>query len=93
MEEKKLSPLESGLILSYLHADQLIKCLDSVLVEMKALNDPRAGMFQSCLQKLLGASRRAFKNVEKNIQDKEMLEEELWNLIGDNWQQVEKIKK
>ena len=92
MEEQKQTPLESGLILSYIYSNQLVKCLEAVLVEMKAINDPRAGKFQSLLEKLLGASKRAFANVEKNIQDKEMLEEEMWDLIGANWEQAEKKK-
>lgn len=82
---KEISPLENALILSYLHSDQLIKSLDIVLLEMKALNDPRAGMFQSLLEKLRGASKRAFEKVEKNIDNKEQLEEELFDLIGNNW--------
>lgn len=90
--ENKQTPLESGLILSYIYSNQLVKCLDAVLVEMKALNDPRAGKFQSLLEKLSGASKRAFANVEKNIQDKELLEEEMWDLIGSNWEQAEKKK-
>lgn len=85
---KELTPLENALILSYLHSDQLIKSLDVVLVEMKALNDSRAGLFQSCLEKLRGASKRAFEKVEKNIQDKSQLEDELWELIGQNWDAV-----
>ena len=87
---KELTPLENALILSYLHSDQLIKSLDVVLVEMKALNDSRAGLFQSCLEKLRGASKRAFINVEKNIQDKSQLEDELGELIGQNWDAVKR---
>ena len=87
--ENKPTPLESGLILSYIYSNQLVKCLEAVLLEMKAHNDPRAGKFQSLLEKLLGASKRAFSNVEKNIQDKEMLEEDMWDLIGANWEQVD----
>jgi hypothetical protein len=83
-----MSPLETALILSYLHSDQLIKNLDTVLIEMKALNDPRAGKFQSLLEKLRGASKRAFENVEKNIQDKEALEDDLWEMIGQNWDAI-----
>ena len=89
MEQNKPTPLESALILSYVHADQLIKCLDTVLVEMKALKDPRVGKFQSLLEKLLGASKRAFANVEKNIQDKEVLDEELWDMMGNNWEHID----
>ena len=91
-EQNKPNPLESGLILSYAYSNQLIKCLDAVLVEMKALNDPRAGKFQSLLEKLLGSAKRAFANVGKNIQDKELLEEEMWDLIGTNWEHAEKKK-
>jgi hypothetical protein len=83
-----MTPLETALILSYLHSDQLIKNLDTVLIEMKALNDPRAGKFQSLLEKLRGASKRAFENVEKNIQDKEALEDDLWEMIGQNWDAI-----
>jgi hypothetical protein len=83
-----MTPLETALILSYLHSDQLIKNLDTVLIEMKALNDPRAGKFQSLLEKLRGASKRAFENVENNIQDKEALEDDLWEMIGQNWDAI-----
>ena len=38
-----MTPLETALILSYLHSDQLIKNLDTALVEMKVANDPRIG--------------------------------------------------
>jgi hypothetical protein len=87
-----MTPLETALILSYLHSDQLIKNLDTVLIEMKALNDPRAGKFQSLLEKLRGASKRAFENVEKNIQDKEALEDDLWEMIGQNWDAIKDKK-
>jgi hypothetical protein len=80
-----MTPLETSLILSYLHADQLMKNLDTVLLEMNVLNDPRAGKFQSLLEKLRGASKRAFENVERNIQDKGALDDELWEMIGQNW--------
>lgn len=83
-----MTPLETALILSYLHSDQLIKNLDTALIEMKALNDPRAGKFQSLLEKLKGASKRAFENVEKNIQDKDALEDDLWEMIGQNWDAI-----
>ena len=83
-----MTPLETALILSYLHSDQLIKNLDTVLIEMKALNDARAGKFQSLLEKLRGASKRAFENVEKNVQDKEALEDDLWEMIGQNWDAI-----
>jgi hypothetical protein len=40
------------------------------------------------LEKLRGASKRAFENVEKNIQDKEALEDDLWEMIGQNWDAI-----
>lgn len=83
-----MTSLEKALILSYLHSDQLIKSLDTVLVEMKAINDPRAGKFQSCLEKLQGAAKRAFANVEKNIENKEQLQEDLWEMLGQNWDSI-----
>ena len=55
---------------------------------MKALNDARAGKFQSCLEKLSGASKRAFANVEKNIENKEQLQEDLWEILGKNWDEI-----
>ena len=90
--ENNLTVLEKALILSYLHADQLKKSLETVLVEMEALDDERAGKFQSCLEKLQGAAKRAFINVEKNIKNKEELENELWELIGENWDRVKNVK-
>lgn len=87
-----MTPLETALILSYLHADQLTKCLETALGEMKDLNDPRAGKFQSLLEKLQGASKRAFANVEKNIEDKEALDDDLWEIIGQNWDAIKKTK-
>lgn len=80
-----MTVLEKALILSYLHSDQLIKSLDTVLLEMKDAKDERAGKFQSCIEKLQGASKRAFANVEKNIENKEQLQEELWEILGKNW--------
>lgn len=87
-----LSVLEKALILSYIHADQLKKSLETVLVEMEAVNDERAGKFQSCLEKLQGAAKRAFANVEKNIENKADLENDLWELIGENWDRVKNVK-
>ena len=87
-----MTPLETALILSYLHSDQLTKCLETVLGEMKDMDDPRTGKFQSLLEKLQGASKRAFANVEKNIEDKQALEEDLWEIIGQNWDAVKKAK-
>jgi len=87
-----MTTLETALILSYLHSDQLTKCLETVLGEMKDMDDPRTGKFQSLLEKLQGASKRAFANVEKNIEDKQALEEDLWEIIGQNWDAVKKAK-
>ncbi len=86
------TPLENALILSYLHADQLNKSLDTALLEMKAISDPRTGKFQSLLEKLRGASNRAFATVEKNIENKADLENDLWELIGENWDRVKNVK-
>lgn len=88
-----LTVLDKALILSYIHADQLKKSLETVLVEMEAVNDERAGKFQSCLEKLKGASKRAFATVEKNIENKSELENELWELIGENWDMVKSVKQ
>lgn len=82
---KNITPLEKALILAYLHADQLIKNLDIVLHELKVLKDPRAGKFQSLLEKLQGAAKRAFENVDKNFVDKAALEAELLEINDNNW--------
>jgi len=87
-----LTVLDKALILSYIHADQLKKSLETVLVEMEAVNDERAGRFQSCLEKLQGAANRAFANVEKNIENKPELENDLWDLIGESWDAVKETK-
>ena len=50
------------------------------------------GKFQSLLEKLRGASKRAFENVEKNIQNKEELEDDLWEMIGQNWDAIKDKK-
>ena len=88
MKEPELSPLEKSLILCYLHSNQLTKSLDIVLHEMKVINDPRSGMFQSLLEKLRGASKRAFLNIEKNISNKDELENELMEVIDSNWDSI-----
>lgn len=82
-----MTPLEKSLIMGYLHTKHAINSLEITLLEMKALNDPRAGMFQSLLEKLLGASKRAYAKIEKNI-DVNSLSDELLEELDANWSKL-----
>lgn len=73
--------------MGYLHTKHAINSLEITLLEMKALNDPRAGMFQSLLEKLLGASKRAYAKIEKNI-DVNSLSDELLEELDANWSKL-----
>lgn len=86
--KQEMTVLEKALILSYLHSDQLIKSLETALLEMKAYNDPRTGRFQSLLEKLQGAAKRAYANIESNMQNKEEFHDEMWDLLGEIWQKL-----
>lgn len=83
-----MTTLEKSLILGYIHTKQAISALEITLLEMKALNDPRAGMFQSLLEKLLGASKRAYAKIEKNI-DVSKLDEEMLEDLDKNWGELQ----
>lgn len=79
-----MNTLEKSLVLGYIHTKQAITALDITLIEMKALKDPRAGMFQSLLEKLQGAAKRAYAKIEKNI-DVSQLDEEMLEDLDKNW--------
>jgi hypothetical protein len=85
----KLSVLEKSLILSYLLNKQAIYNRELAVHELKVLNDPSAGQLQSKFEKLLNASRKAFDTVEKNIEDKEELIQDLETTLNNHWQFIE----
>jgi hypothetical protein len=82
-----MTVLEKALVTGYIHTKQAITALDITLIEMKALNDPRAGMFQSLLEKLQGAAKRAYAKIEKNI-DVSQLDEEMLEDLDKNWEEL-----
>lgn len=81
--------LQNALLLSYLHSRMCQKNLDCVLHQMRVTNHPLMGKVQSKFEKLIHAHRNAMGVIEKNIDNKELLESDIEEMIDNNWKELD----
>jgi 50S ribosomal subunit-associated GTPase HflX len=74
---------EKSMAMSYILSQLLIENLEIVCLEVK--NKPEFGKLHDKLMKLKGASRNAFRILEKNTEQLEELKSEIDELLGTLW--------
>jgi len=83
-----MNPLEQSLILSFLHSKMAIKNLEVAVHELSVIGDKDAGRLQHRFEKLINAHRNAMGTLEKNIENKELLESDFEEQMDKNWEQL-----
>ena len=83
-----MNPLEQSLILSFLHSKMAIKNLEVAVHELSVIGDKDAGRLQHRFEKLINAHRNAMGTMEKNIENKELLESDFEEQMDKNWEQL-----
>jgi hypothetical protein len=83
-----MTPLENSLILSYLHSKMSIKNLEVAVHELSVLNNEDAGKLQHKFEKLINAHRKAMGTMERNIENKELLENDFEEQLDNNWNEL-----
>lgn len=83
-----MTPLETSLLLSYLHSKSAITNLEVSVHEMKVLNRSDSGKLQHSFEKLISAHRKAFAVMERNIENKALLESDFEEQINENWRKL-----
>jgi len=81
--------LENALLLSYLHSKMSCKSLDVCVHEMKVSDHPMTGKLQHRFEKLINAHKNAMGILERNIQDKSLLESDIENQLDENWSKLD----
>jgi hypothetical protein len=74
---------EKSMAISYILTQLLIENLEIVCLEVKG--KPEFGKLNDKLMKLKGASRNAFRVLEKNTEQLEELKSEIDELLGTLW--------
>jgi hypothetical protein len=83
-----MNPLDQALILSYLHSKMTVKNLEVAVHEMSVLKHQDTGKLQHRFEKLIHAHRNAMATMEKNIENKALLESDFEEQIDKNWEQL-----
>ena len=83
-----MNPLEQSLILSFLHSKMAVKNLEVAVHELSVIGDKDAGRLQHRFEKLINAHRNAMGTMEKNIENKELLESDFEEQMDKNWEQL-----
>jgi hypothetical protein len=83
-----MNPLEQSLILSFLHSKMAVKNLEVAVHELSVIGDKDAGRLQHRFEKLINAHRNAMGTLEKNIENKELLESDFEEQMDKNWEQL-----
>lgn len=81
-----MTALEKSLILSYLHTKQAIANLEVAVHEMRVLGN--GGSLQHRMEKLVGVSRKAFKEIESNLEGNEELVESMEEVLSREWDKL-----
>jgi hypothetical protein len=74
---------EKSLAISYILSQLLIDNLDIVCLEVKG--QPQYGQLNDKLMKLKGASRNAYRILEKNTEDLDGLKNDIELILGKLW--------
>jgi Skp family chaperone for outer membrane proteins len=83
-----MTPLENSLILSYLHSKMSVKNLEIAVHELSVLKHQDSGKLQHRFEKLINAHRNAMQTMEKNIENKELLESDFDEQLDNNWNEL-----
>ena len=83
-----MNPLEQSLILSFLHSKMAVKNLEVAVHELSVIGDKDAGRLQHRFEKLINAHRNAMGTLEKNIENKALLESDFEEQMDKNWEQL-----
>jgi hypothetical protein len=81
--DKGMTVAEKSLAMSYILSQLLIENLEIVLLEVK--HKPEYGKFNDKLMKLKGASKNAFRILEKNTEQPDQLKNGIEELLGTLW--------
>lgn len=80
---KKMTVAEKSMAMSYILSQLLIENLEIVCLEVKG--KPEFGKLNDKLMKLKGASKNAFRILEKNTEQPDQLKNEIEELLGTLW--------
>jgi hypothetical protein len=83
-----MTPLENSLILSYLHSKMSVKNLEIAVHELSVLKHQDSGKLQHRFEKLINAHRNAMQTMERNIENKELLESDFEEQLDNNWNEL-----
>jgi hypothetical protein len=83
-----MTPLENSLILSYLHSKMSVKNLEIAVHELSVLKHEDVGKLQHRFEKLINAHRNAMQTMERNIENKELLESDFEEQLDNNWNEL-----
>ena len=83
-----MTPLENSLILSYLHSKMSVKNLEISVHELSVLKHKDSGKLQHRFEKLINAHRNAMQTMERNIENKELLESDFDEQLDNNWNEL-----
>ena len=83
-----MTPLENSLILSYLHSKMSVKNLEIAVHELSVLKHQDSGKLQHRFEKLINAHRNAMQTMERNIENKELLESDFDEQLDNNWNEL-----
>ena len=83
-----MNTLDQALILSYLHSKMTVKNLEVAVHEMSVLKHQDTGKLQHRFEKLINAHRNAMATMEKNIENKALLESDFEEQMDKNWEQL-----
>ena len=81
-----MRPEEKAIALSYILSELLTENLDIAVHEMRVSKHPNAGQLSDKLNKLRGASRNAFRILERNVSDLDNLKEDIQTLLESAWE-------
>jgi hypothetical protein len=65
-----------------------VKNLEVAVHELSVIGDKDAGRLQHRFEKLINAHRNAMGTMEKNIENKELLESDFEEQMDKNWEQL-----
>jgi Skp family chaperone for outer membrane proteins len=83
-----MTPLENSLILSYLHSKMSVKNLEIAVHELSVLKHQDSGKLQHRFEKLINAHKNAMQTMERNIENKELLESDFDEQLDNNWNEL-----
>lgn len=81
-----MKPEEKAIALSYVLSQLLSENLDIAVHEMRVSKHPNAGQLADKFNKLRGASKNAFRILERNVSDLDDLKKDIEVLLESVWE-------